>query len=52
MTKLQTDVLEFFLGGLNHMLKNTQLTSHESTQIIQAVSSLTYAMRGPEDVSH
>jgi hypothetical protein len=49
MTKLQTDVLEFFLGGLNHMLKDTQLTPHESTQIIQAVSSLTYAMKEPDD---
>ena len=50
MTSLQEDLLEMTIGDLNHLL-TTKLTPHESTQIIQAVSNLTYAMLKPDDVS-
>lgn len=45
MTNRQADLLEMTIGDLNHLL-TTELTPHESTQIIQAISCLTYAKDG------
>ena len=52
MSDFQKDTLAYCLEELNFILKSESLSPHESTQIIQAISSLTYALQGPADVSH
>ena len=49
MTDFQKDALAYCLEELNFILGSEALTPHESTQIIQAISSLTYAMKEPSD---
>ncbi len=49
MTKQQVEGVESFIEELNYLLTDRNLTPFESTQIIQAVSSLTYAIHSRGD---
>ena len=51
MIDAQREDLESYIEALTSFLLVEILTPHETTQIIQAISNLGYAKRGP-DVSH